>query len=409
VVSWFEGSLAVRILKVVQAYYPFQEKGGPVVKVRALARGLARRGHHVTVLTADLGLAGHNGLGMNFERCKWGWRSEQDGVEAIYLATLGNYRALTINPRVIGFCRASLASFDLVHFYGLYDLLGPAAGSSCRTQGIPYVIEPMGMYRPIDRAFRLKQVWHRLLGTAFWGNASLIIATSEMEQQELLVDGVPPSKVVIRYNGIDGGAQTSLSTRGAFRAKWSISSEEPLILFLSRLIPRKGADMLIEAFATVCPESGRLVIAGPEGEPGHRAYLERCAKESGMAARVIFTGPVYDEEKKALFADADLFVLPSRYENFANAPAEAMSCGVPVIITNACGIRSLVEGRAGLVIAPEREALIGALRSLIYDKDLYARFKDGCRRVADQLSWNRLTEQMEGYYDDVLAKTHAVD
>jgi glycosyltransferase involved in cell wall biosynthesis len=398
----------LRILKVAQAYYPFQEYGGPVVKVRALARGLAQRGHHVTVLTADLGLAGHNGHGVNFERCKWGWRSEQDGVEAVYLPTFGHYRALTINPRVIAFCRASLMGFDLVHFYGLYDLLGPAASSFCRRQGVPYVIEPMGMYRPIDRAFRMKQVWHRLLGTAFWRNASRIIATSEMEQQELLSDGVPPSKVVIRYNGIDGGAQTSLPVRGAFRVKWNISPGEPLILFLSRLIPRKGADILIEAFARVCAKSGRLVIAGPEGEPGYRAYLERCAKESGMAARVIFTGPVYDEEKKALFADADLFVLPSRYENFANAPAEAMSCGVPVIITNACGIRSLVEGQAGLVIAPEKEALVEALGSLIHDKALYARFKDGCRRVADQLSWNRLTEQMEGYYDDVLAKTHAV-
>jgi glycosyltransferase involved in cell wall biosynthesis len=408
VVSWFEGSLAVRILKVVQAYYPFQEKGGPVVKVRALARGLAQRGHHVTVLTADLGLAGHDGPGMNFERGKWGWRSEQDGVEAIYLSTFGHYRALTINPRVIGFCRASLTGFDLVHFYGLYDLLGPAASSSCRSQGIPYVIEPMGMYRPIDRAFRLKQVWHRLLGGAFWENASRIIATSEMEQQELLADGVPPSKVLIRYNGIDGGTQTSLSARGAFRAKWSIRPEEPLILFLSRLIPRKGADILIEAFAKVCPESGRLVIAGPEGEPGYRAYLEKCAKESGMAARVIFTGPLYDEEKKALFRDADLFVLPSRYENFANAPAEAMSCGIPVIITNACGIRSLVDGRAGLVIAPERDALIEALSSLIHDKALYARLKDGCRWVVEQLSWNRLTAKMEGYYDDVLAETHAV-
>jgi glycosyltransferase involved in cell wall biosynthesis len=408
VVSWFEGSLAVRILKVVQAYYPFQEKGGPVVKVRALARGLTQRGHQVTVLTADLGLAGHNGRGMNFERGKWGWRSEQDGVEAIYLSTFGHYRALTINPRVIGFCRASLAGFDLVHFYGLYDLLGPAASSSCRSQGIPYVIEPMGMYRPIDRAFRLKQVWHRLLGGAFWGNASRIIATSEMEQQELLTDGVPPSKVVIRYNGIDGGTQILLSARGTFRAKWSIRPEEPLILFLSRLIPRKGADILIEAFARVCPESGHLVVAGPEGESGYRAYLERCAKESGVAARVIFTGPLYDEEKKALFTDADLFVLPSRYENFANAPAEAMSCGIPVIITNACGIRSLVDGQAGLVIAPERDALIEAIGSLIHDKALYARFKGGCRRVVDQLSWNRLTEQMEGYYDDVLAETNAV-
>jgi glycosyltransferase involved in cell wall biosynthesis len=407
-VPWRENGPTVRILNVVQAYYPFQEKGGPVVKVRALARGLVRRGHQVTVLTADLGLATHNGLGMNFERCKWGWRSEQDGVEAIYLSTLGHYRALTINPRVIGFCRASLMRFDLVHFYGLYDLLGPAVSSSCRRQGVPYVIEPMGMYRPIDRAFRLKQVWHRILGTEFWQNASQIIATSEMEQDELLADGVPPDKVVIRYNGIDTAMHPSLPGSGAFRAKWNIPPQEPLILFLSRLIPRKGADMLIEAFAEVCPESGRLVIAGPEGEPGYRAYLEKCAKDSGVEARVIFTGPVYDDEKKALLADADLFVLPSRYENFANAPAEAMACGIPVIITNACGIRSLVEGRAGLVIASEKEALVEALRSLIHDTALYARFKKGCRQVADQLSWNRLTEQMEVYYDDVLAKTHAV-
>jgi glycosyltransferase involved in cell wall biosynthesis len=405
---WCENGLTVRILKVVQAYYPFQEKGGPVVKVRALARGLVQRGHQVTVLTADLGLATHNGLGTNFERCKWGWRSEQDGVEAIYLSTFGHYRALTINPRVIGFCRASLMGFDLVHFYGLYDLLGPAVSSSCRREGVPYVIEPMGMYRPIDRAFRLKHVWHRILGTEFWRNSSRIIATSEMEQDELLADGVSPDKVVIRYNGIDAGMHPSLPGRGAFRAKWNIAPEEPLILFLGRLIPRKGADMLIEAFASVCPESGRLVIAGPEGEPGYRAYLEKCAKDSGVAARVIFTGPVYDDEKKALLADADLFVLPSRYENFANAPAEAVACGVPVIITNSCGIRSLVEGRAGLVIAPEKEALAEALRSLIHDTTLYARFKEGCWRVADQLSWNRLTEQMEGYYDDVLAKTHAV-
>jgi glycosyltransferase involved in cell wall biosynthesis len=392
----------------VQAYYPFQEKGGPVVKVRALARGLVQRGHHVTVLTADLGLGKHDGLGMKFERCKWGWRSEQDGIEAIYLSTLGHYRALTINPRVIGFCRASLRGYDLVHFYGLYDLLGPMVSSSCRRQRIPYVVEPMGMYRPIDRAFRLKRLWHLTMGTAFWRNAARIIATSEMEQQELLADGVPPRKLVIRYNGIDARESSSLPARGAFRAKWNFSPDEPLILFLSRLIPRKGADILIEAFARVCPDSGRLVIAGPEGEPGYRAYLEKCAKQFGTEARVIFTGPVFDEEKKALLADADLFVLPSRYENFANAPAEAMACGIPVIITTSCGIRSLVEGQAGLVIAPEKEALVAALRTLLHDKTLYARFKDGCRRVAAQLSWDRLTEQMEGYYAEALAKSNGI-
>jgi len=362
----------------------------------------------VTVLTADLGLSKRSRRDMKFERCEWGWRSEQDGVEVIYLSTFGHYRALTINPLVVGFCRSSLRGFDLVHFYGLYDLLGPVVSSSCRRQGIPYVIEPMGMYRPIDRAFLLKKLWHHCMGTAFWRNAAKIVATSEMEQQELLADGVPPRKLVIRYNGIDARESSSLPARGAFRTKWNISPDEPLILFLSRLIPRKGADILIEAFARVCPGSGRLVIAGPEGEPGYRAYLEKCAKQSGMEARVIFTGPVFDEEKKALLADADLFVLPSRYENFANAPAEAMAYSVPVIITTSCGIRSLVEGQAGLVIAPEKEALVEALRTLLHDKTLYARFKDGCRRVAAQLSWDRLTEQMEGYYAEALAKSNGI-
>jgi glycosyltransferase involved in cell wall biosynthesis len=406
VVSLCEGDSAVRILKVVQAYYPFKEKGGPVVKVRALARGLAHRGHQVTVLTADLGLLERNGHGMNVERCDWGWKSKEDGVEAIYLSVLARYRALTLNPGVVGFCREALGGFDLVHFYGLYDLLGPATSYFCRRQGVPYVIEPMGMYRPIDRSFRLKRLWHRAAGGAFWQNAALIIATSEMERQELLEDGVPADKVVIRYNGIDPGSYASLPRRGGFRAKWGISSEEPLIVFLSRLIPRKGADILIEAFEKACPQSGRLVIAGPEGEAGYLAYLEKCARNCGVEQRVIFTGPLYDEGKKVVLTDADVFALPSRYENFANAPAEAMACGVPVIITDSCGIRSLVEGQAGLISVPEKEALAGALRRLIDDKDLYARMKEPHRRVAEQLSWGRLTEQMEGYYNAVLAMSH---
>lgn len=396
----------IRILKTVQSYFPFQDRGGPVVKVRALARGLAKRGHHVTVLTADLGFGRQNRFGLKAERCEWGWRTADDGVEVIYLATFGHYRALTANPRVIRFCRGSLGGFDLVHFYGLYDLLGPVVSYFCRRQGIPYVIEPMGMYRPIDRNFQLKRLWHRSLGHEYWRNAAQIIATSEMEQQELLDDGVSPEKVAVRYNGID---DVGLSPRGSFRAKWRLSSDEPLILFLGRLIPRKGADVLIEAFAQACPNSGRLVIAGPEGEPGYRAYLEAQGRKSGTGARILFTGPLYDEEKKAALADTDLFVLPSRYENFANAAAEAMAYGVPVVVSEFCGIRSLVRGRAGLVVSPEADALGAALHRLLSDKRLYMQMKEGCRTVAEELGWDRLTEQMEGYYVMTLARRNGLN
>src|SRR5271154_1660089 len=101
----------MRILKAVQSYFPFQDRGGPVVKVRALAHGLAQRGHAVTVLTADLGISKLRESRFKVERCPWGWRSQEEGVEAIYLPTFGHYRALTINPRVIAFCRSSLTHF----------------------------------------------------------------------------------------------------------------------------------------------------------------------------------------------------------------------------------------------------------------------------------------------------------
>ena len=395
----------MQILNVAQTYFPYLAEGGRPVKVRILSRKLAQRGNGVMVLTVNLGSAEWLASNVTPEKTSIGWRFVENGVEALYLPTWLRYRALTLNPRVVEFCGTSLAKFDIVHFYGLYDLLGPAVAYFCRRRGIPYVIEPMGMYRSIDRSFRLKRLWRDTFGKAFWRDAALIIATSEMERQELLADAVPTGKVVIRHNGIDPASFTSLPPRGGFRKKWNIALDEPLILFLSRIIPRKGADILVESFAEACPQSGRLVIAGPEGESGYCSQLKARAKNSGVESRVVFTGPLYDEEKKAAFADADLFVLPSRYENFANAPAEAMACGVPVIITDACGIRSLVEGQAGLVIPPEKQALTDALQKMLGDKILYARFKEGCSGVAGQLSWDRLTEQMEGYYANVLAGT----
>ena len=119
----------MRILNVTQSYAPFYEFGGPPVKVRALSRELARRGHQVTVLTADWKLEERFAAGVaaaGTTRSPFGWRQDEDGVQAIYLPTWLHYRALTWNPAVKRFARARLLNFDVVHIFGLYDLLGPA-------------------------------------------------------------------------------------------------------------------------------------------------------------------------------------------------------------------------------------------------------------------------------------------
>jgi glycosyltransferase involved in cell wall biosynthesis len=376
----------MRILHVTQTYYPFLERGGPTVKVRAIAEGLAQRGDRVTVLTSWYG------------RPFSARHVQHNGVEVVYLRPRAIYRATTLNSGLLSFCRKRLQDFDLVHIYGLYDLLGPVVAHYCAKAGIPYVVEPLGMVRPIDRSFRMKRIWHMFMGKPLLRHAALLIATSQQEEQELLADGFPRDRVVIRYNGVDLKEFLSLPQRGTFRKEWALPEDEPIVLFLGRLIPRKGVDLLIDAFSMVCPERGRLVIAGPEGEIGYVAKLREMAREKRVEARTIFTGPLYGDQKKAVLADSQIFALPSRYENFANGVAEAIACGMPAIVTDSCGVSEFVLDRVGLVIPRETAALTNALQKLLNDPALYERFREACPKVASELSWQELLGKQQELY-----------
>src|SRR5712692_9058944 len=153
----------MRILKVTQSYHPFLDKGGPTVKVRALARGLAAAGHQVTVLSADQGFNAATRKSVAAIPSRWGFEAHEDGVEAVYLRTRARYRALTWNPGVSAFCRERLISYDLIHIYGLYDLIGPQVAGACRRLARPYVVEPMGMFQPIVRNIWMKRTYHAVL------------------------------------------------------------------------------------------------------------------------------------------------------------------------------------------------------------------------------------------------------
>jgi glycosyltransferase involved in cell wall biosynthesis len=382
----------MRILHVTQTYHPFLERGGPTVKVRAIAEGLAQRGHHSTVLTSWYG------------RPYTARRTVMNDVDVIYLRPLKTYRAMTLNAGLLNFCRKDLREYDLVHIYGLYDLLGPVVGHFAFRAGIPYVLEPLGMVRPIDRSLRLKRIWHQVFGKALIRHAARVIATSQQEEQELLEDGLPRKQVALRYNGVDLNEFAALPARGSFRAEWTIPPGEPVVLFLGRVIPRKGVDLLISAFAEACPQHGRLVVAGPEGEVGYVGQLRELARAKGVEARTIFTGPLYGDQKKSALADCDVFALPSRYENFSNSVAEAIACCKPVIVSDRCGISEFVVDQVGLVIPREVPAIVDALRRLLADPALYARFQAACPAVAGRLSWRELLAVQEKLYEQVLGK-----
>jgi glycosyltransferase involved in cell wall biosynthesis len=401
----------MRILNVTETYAPFLEFGGPPVKVRALSEGLAQRGHAVTVLTADWGLdkrfpelAKREGA----DRSPFGWRLEEKGVQSIYLPTWFRYRALTWNPAVKRYCRARLQNFDVVHIFGLYDLLGPAVAAACRAAELPYVVEPIGMFVPIVRNVWLKRMYHAALGKRMLRGASALVATSEQEVEELACGGTQREKIVLRRNGVESPKEWP--ERGEFRKLSGIPREAKLILFLGRLSSKKSPGLLLEAFAKLPGSSDgkelRLVFAGPD-DSGMNAQLQQRAVQLGVSQRVMFSGAIFGETKWSAYRDADVFVLPSQNENFGNTAAEAVAAGTPVIVTDQCGVAPLLADVAGLVVAHEVAELSNAMSKILSDEALHAKLAAGCAEVTARLGWSEPVEEMEALYKK-LARAESV-
>jgi glycosyltransferase involved in cell wall biosynthesis len=390
----------MRILNISQTYHPYLAEGGRPTKVLTISRKLSERGHRVTVLTADLGPKGAVPFPASIEHTRSGRRAEHEGVETIYLRTRLRFRALTWNPSVMDFARDHLHSFDLVHIYGFYDLLGPVVAFFCRRHGIPYVIEPLGMYRPIARSLRLKRMFHRFVGSNLVRGARFLIATSEQERKELVDGGVKDSCVVVRRNGIE--VPENLPERGTFRRQWGIPIDMKMVLFFGRLVSKKSPDLLLNAFAQwhrgrSCPEDVILVFAGPDEGDGFVSKLRALAEQFNMKERILFVGPLYDDAKWSAYRDADLFVLPSQNENFGNTAAEAAVCGTPMIVTDRCGIAPLI-GDAGLVIQHDLRELQLALGKLLEDPVLRHRCRDGCEDLVRNLTWDDPLDELERLY-----------
>ncbi len=397
----------MRILNVTQSYDPFFEFGGPPVKVRALAEGLASRGHAITVLTADWGLddrlkqlPGESGA----DDDPFGRKRAVAGVTAIYLANGLHYRKASWNPFLRRYLHTRLREFDVAHVFGLYDLLGLRVAAACREQKIPYVVEPIGMFVPLVRNLWLKRMYHRVYGRELFAGASVIVATAEQEQAELISGGIPKEKIVLRRNGVDG--PPAPLERGPFRRILGISGDAKLLLFLGRLSEKKSPQLLLQAFAPIVAyeKQGQppvhLAFVGPD-EAGMLGRLKKLATSISPAGRVHFCPPLNGLAKWQAYRDADVFVLPSQNENFGNTAAEAVAAGTPVIVSDRCGIAPLLEGLAGLVVKHDVNALTHGIQELLHNQPLYDKLRTGCAPVFAALSWNQPVKQMVTVYEAI--------
>ena len=388
--------MPLRVLFATPAYWPAVAFGGPIWMARELNEGLARRGHEVDALTTSLVALERPPTA----RLRTVTRTVA-GVRVHYLATPVRYRWMGVTP-TLPLWLARQPRPDVVHVFGYRDPVGTGVAAWARAKGIPYVFEPLGMFRPKWRKVALKRVLDASLGRPLARDAAVVVATSEFERGEIAGAGIPREHVVVRGNGFPpvlprGSADVRL------RRTIGIDAGSPVVLFVGRIAHGKGIELLLEAARGLA--EAHVALLGPEGADGTSEAVRRAQREPGLSGRVHLLPPTEGERPLELYAEADVFVLPSRGESFGMVAAEAAAAGTACVVSDRCGIAEVLRDRGALVVPyGDVAALRDALARVLADADLRERLSAGAREVAAELSWPHIVRRQEAIYRDVVAR-----
>jgi glycosyltransferase involved in cell wall biosynthesis len=295
-----------------------------------------------------------------------------------------------------------MPSVDLVHVHSLWLYLNIAAVRAAHRHGVPVMIAPQGALDDWSLALhrRRKWVYAALIERRLLNRADRIQAVSAHEIENVRAFGVTTPCAVVP-NGIDPEAFGALTGGGALRARLGIPAGVPVILFLSRVHPKKGLDILLDAFATVSARhpDARLLVAGGDAGSGYADTIRAQVQALGLENRVVFAGEVGGEHKCAVFDAADCFALSSHSEGLPVAALEALAAGLPVVISEACNIPDVAAAGAGRVVTLSRETVSTALLELLADPGLRAEAARRASRLArERFSWDAVCEKLLAVY-----------
>jgi glycosyltransferase involved in cell wall biosynthesis len=390
----------MRILQIVPSISLIY--GGPSQMVMGLSSALARESVKVTILTTDSnGDSGQKPLDVPLN-CP----VKQDGYEIIYFRC-SPFRRYKFSLLLLKWLNNHADEFDLAHIHALFSPISSAAATVCRQKNLPYILRPLGTLDPADlrKKKQLKQLYATILERANLAGAAAIHFTSDQEAKISERFGVSTHDLVIPLGVIPRRGERERGN--AIRTQFNIPFDVPLVLFMSRIDPKKGLNLLIPALEKLLAEGGNFyfVLAGTNPQdPDYEEKIRLQIENSPLRSHTTITGFVTGEVKSALLQAADLFVLPSYYENFGIAVAEAMVAGVPVIISDQVHIWHQVrDSESGWVGTTDVESLVELLREALQNPA-------ECRRrgllaeeyALQNFSWEAIARQMIQAYNQIL-------
>ncbi len=389
-------SSTLKILQMVQTLDP--SVGGVAPAVLALSRELVRRGHKVDAVTLDEPGAAA-GIGHA------GPESPSPATTAGHLAIHALGAGLTsyrYSKSLMPWLHTHGENYDRIIVNGVWQYQSFAAWRRYAGTSTPYYVFPHGMLDPwFKRTYPLKHLKKWL----YWPwaeyrvlrDAAAVMFTSEEERLQARKSfWLYRCRERVSPLGIQPPAPVLPEAKEKFLASYPSLRKSSILLYLGRLHPKKGCDLLIEAFRKLKPSGVTLVLAGPDSI-GWETELRARIADAGLATRIIPTGMLRGEMKQAVLACADAFILPSHQENFGMSVVEALAVGLPVLVSNRVNIwREIETDHAGYI---ENDNLTGTIRLIerwlnTPEKDREAIRRNACNCFAKRYTIQRAVDSL---------------
>ncbi|NET30464.1 MAG: glycosyltransferase [Cyanothece sp. SIO1E1] len=380
--------------------------GGPSQMIKGFSAALAQQGAEVTVLTTNAnGDAGQPPLDVPLNQ-----PIRQDGYQVRYFRC-APFRRYKFSLGLIRWLGENSQSFDIAHIHALFSPVSSAAAAMARLKRLPYILRPLGTLDPADlrKKQQLKQLYAAMLERPNLAGAAAIHFTSLQEAKISERFGLQTQDLVIPLGVQAQVCETDtadIASPVSVHQQLGIPGDRPLVLFMSRIDPKKGLDLLIPALEALTHDIDfQFVLAGANPQdPSYETQIKVRIQASPLATKTTITGFVSGGVKAALLQAADLFVLPSYYENFGIAVAEAMVSGIPVVISDQVHIWNDVhQAEAGWVSSCQVEALTQSLRSALADKtERQKRGLNAQTYAREHYSWRAIALQTIQAYQKIL-------
>jgi glycosyltransferase involved in cell wall biosynthesis len=402
----FATEMPLRILHVTPYFADAWGYGGIPRVATALAKGLGARGHAVTVCTTDAADAHQRTQppsGGATRTLMW------NCVDVHTFSNASNVLAYHLQcflPRGLDrFLATHARQFDIAHLHACRNLPVSIAARRLTAAGVPYVLAPNGTASRLERRRAAKWMYDLTIGRSDLQRAAAILAVSESERTQLECFGVPSARIRVVPNPVNLD-EHDVARSNSFRTRHDLR-DDPVVLFLGKLTPRKRVDALVRAFARLDWPDARLVIAG--NDMGAMPSVLAEVGRAGLAERTRFTGLLRGADRVDALASADVVVYPSSDEVFGLVAFEALLAGTPVVVAGDSGCGEIIADMDGGVVVPvgDDAALSAAIRSILASPSEWRqRAREAAGRVRTRFGGHVIAERLDALYHELVARLH---